>query len=84
MTIYSHLSDSLNLVKINQEVKSVQRNYEDSIVIIKQRILFGIIAAILSLIIILCLKFHLRLRKREKYLRQQIEEIKKNSSLSRI
>lgn len=76
MTIYSHLSDSLNLVKINQEVKSVQRNYEDSIVIIKQRILFGIIAAILSLIIILCLKFHLRLRIREKYLRQQIEEIK--------
>ena len=37
---YAKLSDSLDLVKINQEVKSVKNNYENNITIIKQRILF--------------------------------------------
>ena len=75
MAIYSHLSDSLNLVRINQEVKSVQKMYEDSIVIIKQRVLIGIIVSILSIVVVLCLRYHLRLKKREKVLRRQIDEI---------
>lgn len=76
MAIYSHLSDSLNLVRINQEVKSAQKSYEASIVIIKQRVSFGIIASILALVVALCIRYHLRVKEKEKRLRQHIEEIK--------
>lgn len=73
---YAKLSDSLDLVKINQEVKSVKTNYENNITIIKQRILSSTIVFILIIIISLCLFFYWRFRKRERSLRFQYDEIK--------
>lgn len=73
---YAKLSDSLDLIKINQEVKSVRTNYENNITIIKQRILYVIIAVIFIIIISLCLFFHRMFRKRELSLRLQYDEIK--------
>lgn len=73
---YAKLSDSLDLVKINQEVKSVKNNYENNITIIKQRILFVTIVIILIIVILLCLFIYRKFRKRELSLRLQYDEIK--------
>lgn len=73
---YAKLSDSLDLVKINQEVKSVKNNYENNITIIKQRILFVTIVIILIIVILLCLFIYRKFTKRELSLRLQYDEIK--------
>ena len=51
MKKYSELSDSLNLIKINQEVKSVNERYEKESTILKQRTLFiGVFIIVISLL----------------------------------
>lgn len=73
---YAKLSDSLDLIKINQEVKSVRTNYENNLTIIKQRILSVTVAVIFIIIFSLCLFFYCKFRKRELSLRLKYDEIK--------
>lgn len=73
---YAKLSDSLDLIKINQEVKSVRANYENNLTIIKQRILSVTVAVIFIIIFSLCLFFYCKFRKRELSLRLKYDEIK--------
>lgn len=44
---YAQISDSLDLIKINQEIKAIQKDYEHNVTIINQKIYLRIVVFVL-------------------------------------
>lgn len=74
---YAQISDSLDLIKINQEIKTIQKDYEHNVTIINQKIYLRIVVFVLLLILSLCLTFYLRSKREKLNMQLKYEEIKR-------
>lgn len=74
---YAQISDSLDLIKINQEIKAIQKDYEHNVTIINQKIYLRIVVFVLLLILSLCLTFYLRSKREKLNMQLKYEEIKR-------
>lgn len=74
---YSELSDSLNLIKINQEVQSVNERFEKESTIFKQRILFLCVFIIVIVLLAYGGVFIYRYHKNERRLRVEYRNLHK-------
>lgn len=74
---YAQLSDSLDLIKINQEIKAIQKDYESNVTIINQKFYLRIAVFVLLLIISLGLTFYHRYKKGRQNMQLKYEGLKR-------